>query len=111
MKEKVFYIHDIWDGIALKGVANFNSELVYFSCIFDDEVEGFTERYELTKLDKDIFKLETENWNYWLSWASSNKNLPNFDLKNPHPVNYAEIRKNIQLAKLIKRTFSKLKTY
>lgn len=100
MKEKIFCINDQWDGVAVKGIANFNSKPFYFSVIFDEQLEDFSEFYELTPIENDVFALEMENWKYWLYWLENNGNSMDFKSetpidfksKNPHPLYYAEYR-------------------
>ena len=93
MKNKVYCAHDNYDGLITQGIADFYNQHCYFSHIFDSgPADDYTNIYELTVLPNDIFKLELQNWEYWLFWLNAHIQLgTNNNIL--HPVHYSEIRK------------------
>jgi hypothetical protein len=88
--EKVYCIHDSHDGIILSGITEFKGQCFYFSKIFNPgHPDDWTDVYKLTILNQTIFNLEMENWNYWLFWLKNQK--------DPHPIEYATLRKKISI--------------
>jgi hypothetical protein len=93
MTEKVYSVDSYWDMTILEGIAGYNDKKYYFNCIFSNDIDYWTDVYELTLLNDHIFKLALENWEYWKNWLKKfNKNL-SFEI--PHPVEYAKNRETL----------------
>jgi hypothetical protein len=91
MTEKVYCVDDFWDMTIIKGIAGYNDKKYYFNCVFSDDIDDWTDTYELTLLDDCIFKLTLENREYWKNWLSGFGKPLSFEI--PHPAEYAKIRK------------------
>lgn len=87
MKEKVYSVNNYWDMTIIEGMADFKGQPHYYTNIFSEKEDNWTDEYLLTPLSEDIFILSKEIWNYWLNWVeTSNKT------KVLHPVEYAKER-------------------
>jgi hypothetical protein len=93
MIAKVYAVNSYWDMTIIEGIAAYNDKKYYFNCIFSNDVDDWTDVYELTLLNDYIFKLALENWEYWKNWLNKfNKNL---SCKIPHPTEYAKNRETL----------------
>jgi hypothetical protein len=90
MAEKIYCVDNFWDMTITDGVAGYNDKKYYFNCVFSEDIDDWTDIYELTLLDDYIFRLTSENWEYWKSWL--NKFSKNYPFEIPHPSEYANIR-------------------
>jgi hypothetical protein len=92
MNEKVYCVNNFWDMTIIEGIALYNNKKYYFKNIFDDESNDWTDTYNLTLLDEDIFKTAIKNWEYWKKWLRQTV--------IPHPFEYAEKRKIMTAEKI-----------
>ncbi|MDR2635650.1 MAG: hypothetical protein LBC08_02340 [Campylobacteraceae bacterium] len=93
MIEKVHCVNNFWDMTIVEGIADYNDKKYYFNCIFSNDIDDWTDIYELTLLDDYIFELALENWEYWKNWLK--KFNKKFSSEIPHPVEYAKTRKTL----------------
>jgi hypothetical protein len=77
----------------IEGIAGHNGKGYYFKCIFSNDVDDWTDVYELTLLNDHIFKLTLENWEYWKNWLGKFDKRVSSEIS--HPGEYAEIRKTL----------------
>ncbi|WP_454045629.1 hypothetical protein [Chryseobacterium sp. Marseille-Q8038] len=89
MKEKVYSVDNYWDMTVIEGIADFKGKPYYYSNIFSDSEDDWTNEYLLTTLPENIFRLGLELRNYWLYWLETSSQT-----KIPHPVEYAKHREN-----------------
>ncbi len=87
MKEKVYSVDNYWDMTIIEGTADYNGRVFYYTNIFSDEQDDWTNEFLLTPLPEDIFVLSRNLWNYWLNWVATHK-----ETKIPHAVEYAKGR-------------------
>lgn len=87
MKEKVYSVNNYWDMTIIEGIADYNGRAFYYTNIFSEEQDDWTDEFLLTPLFDDIFTLGKINWDYWLHWLKTCTIT-----KIPHPVNYAQER-------------------
>lgn len=88
MKEKVYSVLNYWDMTIIEGIADYNGQPFYYTNVFSEKQDDWTDEYLLAPLSEDVFTLGKEIWNYWLHWLATYN-----ETKIPHPVNYAEQRK------------------
>ncbi|WP_426478710.1 hypothetical protein ACP3T3_04405 [Chryseobacterium sp. CBSDS_008] len=89
MKEKVYSIDNYWDMTVIEGIADYNGKPYYYTNIFSESEDEWTNEYLLTPLPEDIFTLGLKIWNYWLYWLKTYNHT-----KVPHQGEYAKQREN-----------------
>ncbi|MDR1911839.1 MAG: hypothetical protein LBQ52_05785 [Helicobacteraceae bacterium] len=104
MLDRVYCVLNYWDGI-VSGVAGYRGEKYYFERIFDDLKDDWSDEYNLTYLNDDIFLLELENWRYWRLWKTrwSKDEIP----KIPHPLEYKKLRETTSYEEIVKNCENK----
>ena len=65
--ELVFTVGDYYDG-PRKGIANYQSKPHFYECIFDEEKQNYSDRFQLTPLGQKSFELAVEAWGIWRRW-------------------------------------------
>jgi hypothetical protein len=98
MIEKVYGVNSYWDMTIIEGIAGYNNKKYYFNCIFSNDVDDWTDTYELTLLDDYIFKLTLEKWEYWKNWLNKFNKKLSFEIL--HPTKYVEIRKKLTVGEI-----------
>jgi hypothetical protein len=93
MAEKVYCVDDFWGMTIIKGIAGYNDKKYYFNCVFSNNIDDWTDTYELTLLDGYTFQLALENLEYWKKWLSWFEKPLSFEIQ--HPAEYATIRKTL----------------
>jgi hypothetical protein len=96
MNEKVYCVNDFYDMTIIEGIAAYNGKNYFFECIFDDD--NWSDIYNLTLLDKNIFKISMENWKYWKHWLKDYRNGIRII---PHSVNYAKERQTKTMEEIL----------
>ena len=98
MNEKVYCVDNYWDMTIIEGIAQYNNENYFFECVFSDEDDDWSNMYNLTLLDKNIFKISMENWEYWKQWL---KDYNNGIKIIPHSVEYAKKRQTMTMEEIV----------
>lgn len=66
--ESVFTVTEYYDG-PRKGIANYQGRPHFYDCVFDEASDGdYSDLFQLTPVDKEIFELAMEDWGIWRRW-------------------------------------------
>lgn len=65
--DKVMTIHDWWDGPRL-GLATFQDTICLYERAFSEELDDYTDFYDLTPLEEPVVATIMENWQKWIGW-------------------------------------------
>ena len=97
-KEKVYCVNNFWDMTILEGVAQCNSENFFFESTYDGtDGDWMGSTYNLTLLDKKIFKISLENWEYWKQYLEDYyKGIKII----PHSLDYAKKRETMSMEEI-----------
>jgi hypothetical protein len=86
----------------IEGIAGYNDKKCYFNCVFSQDVDDWTDIYELILLNDYIFELALKNWEYWKHWLKKFDKKLSF--KIPHPAEYAKIREKLTVDEIFNDT-------
>lgn len=67
MRERVYMVWDIYDGIR-SGIADYGGRPHYFQCCFDNQIGDFSEKYDLKPIDLETLRLAEEQWSIYRAW-------------------------------------------
>jgi hypothetical protein len=67
--EKVHTIREFWDGIR-SGVADLNGLPHYFSCLFDERADDYSDLFRLYPVCTEFMKMELEQWSIYRAWEA-----------------------------------------
>lgn len=70
MAERVWTIHEWWDGPRY-GIADLNGTPCVFESIFSDDLDDWTDEYVLTPITSEQFLLAMEDWQRWKVWRTA----------------------------------------
>jgi hypothetical protein len=70
--EEVFTVSEYYDG-PRQGIANFCGSPNFYDCVFSDEKQHYLNRYRLTRISDDAFRLALEDWATWTRWEGAFK--------------------------------------
>lgn len=65
--ERVYTIHDYWDG-PREGVADFNGRPHVYRCVFDRVKDDWTQQFRIKLLTQEQFDAVMADWQLWLRW-------------------------------------------
>jgi hypothetical protein len=65
--ETVFTVTEYYDGPRV-GVANYCGKPHFYECIFDEDLDTYTESFWLTPISEETFRLTMEDWTIWRRW-------------------------------------------
>lgn len=68
--ETVFTVTDYYDG-PRGGVANYLGKPHLYECEFDGAQDDYSDRYLLTPISEETFRLALEDWEIWKRWESA----------------------------------------
>ncbi len=80
----------------IEGTADYNGRAFYYTNIFSDEQDDWTDEFLLIPLFDDIFTLSKDLWNYWCHWLTTYN-----ETKIPHVREYAKIRATKSFEELV----------
>lgn len=66
----VFTVDDYHDG-PRRGVANFRGSPHYYTCVFDDKLDDYSDVYTLTPINQQALKAALESWEMFLRWRAA----------------------------------------
>ena len=70
--EEVFTETDYYDG-PRQGIANFCGSPHFYACVLSDDRQDYTNRYTLTRISNEAFRLAIEDWAIWTRWDKAFK--------------------------------------
>jgi hypothetical protein len=93
--EKVYLVESECLIRILEGIAEYKNNIYYFDCIHSDKENNWSEKYNLTLLNKEIIELKLWNFSYYCEWHSQSSTVPYWeDYKNDREQNsFEEIKK------------------
>jgi hypothetical protein len=65
--ECVFTVTEYYDG-PRKGIANYHGRPHFYDCVFDESNDDYSDLFQLTPVDTEIFELAMEDWDIWRRW-------------------------------------------
>jgi hypothetical protein len=65
--ERVFTVTEYFDG-PRKGNANYHGRPHFYECVFDEANDNYSDLFQLTPVDTEIFELAMEDWGIWRRW-------------------------------------------
>lgn len=68
--DKVITINDYWDGPKL-GLATFDGTPCIYERVFSEDLDDYTDFYDLTPIDKEIVDIVMNDWSNWLQWMKN----------------------------------------
>jgi hypothetical protein len=68
--ETVYAVLDYWD-TPRQGVADCRGEPHFFSGLFSEELDEWTDNFELSPIDAVTFEMVRENWEMWLRFRAA----------------------------------------
>jgi hypothetical protein len=68
--ECVYTVSEYYDG-PRRGVADFRGRPHVYESQFSDLQDGYTDRFLLTEIDSELFRLALEDWSIWLRWRAA----------------------------------------
>lgn len=66
-------VHTVWDyhDGPVTGLAAYCDQPHYFERIFDEAVDEYSERFSLSPIDSDTFRIALEQWAIWSAWETA----------------------------------------
>ena len=68
--EVVHTVTDYYDG-PRKGIANYQGIPHFYECEFGAANDDYSDRYQLTPIDEQLFQLALEDWGIWKRWEAA----------------------------------------
>ncbi len=69
MPEQVYMVWDIYDGVR-SGIADFHGEPHYFESRFSEDIDDFSELFDLKKIDAKTLEIAIEQWAIYRDWEA-----------------------------------------
>jgi hypothetical protein len=70
VREAVHTVIDYYDG-PRKGIANYQGFPHFYECVFDATQDDYSDLYQLTPIDEQVFQLALEDWGIWKRWEAA----------------------------------------
>ena len=67
MAESVHMVWEIYDG-PRSGIADLDGVPHYFECLFDEEKQDWSEKFDLKPISESLFENATEQWKIYRDW-------------------------------------------
>lgn len=66
-------VHTVWDyhDGPVTGLAGYRDQPHYFERIFDEAADEYSERFSLSPIDGDTFRIALEQWAIWFAWEAA----------------------------------------
>jgi hypothetical protein len=68
--ERVYTNTDYYDG-PRKGIADFEGKPHAYSCIFERDLDGWSDIFLLMSINEDVLRLALEDWQIWCRWEAA----------------------------------------